>query len=116
MRRPYRLAVALLALGLNTNVLHADGPPDPLRLVPKQADLVLTIDAPRKLADAIASVEPLRQLAQFSAVRELLDSTNSRRFRQLIDYYEKEVGASWPELLDRVAGGGVALAVKFEKG
>src|SRR5207237_5961978 len=33
----------------------------------------------------------------------------------LIDYYENELGASWPELLDRLAGGGVALAVKFEQ-
>jgi hypothetical protein len=116
MRRPFRLALGLLALGLITPVVRADVPPDPLRLIPKQADLVLKIDSPRKLADAVLSVEPLRKLAQFSAVRELLDSTNNRRFRQLIDYYEKELGASWPDLLDRVAGGGVAFAVKFENG
>src|SRR5438067_1181086 len=116
MRRPYRLALALVALGLYTQPARADGPPDPLRLIPKQADLVLKIDSPRKLADAVASVEPLRKLSQFAAVRELLDSTNSRRFRQLIDYYEKELGASWPELLDRLAGGGVAVATKFEGG
>jgi hypothetical protein len=116
MRRPFRLALALLALGLLNQIARADGPPDPLRLIPKQADLVLKIDSPRKLADAVASVEPLRQLAQFAAVRELLDSTNNRRFRQLIDYYEKELGATWPELLDRVAGAGVALGVKFETG
>jgi hypothetical protein len=117
MRRPYCLAVALLAIGPCTPVVVADGnSPDPLRLIPKQADLVLKVDSPRMLADAIASVEPLRQLAQFAPVREALDSTNFRRFRQLIDYYEKELGASWRELLDRVAGGGVALAVKFEGG
>ena len=114
MRRPFRLAGALLALGLVSPFARADGPPDPLRLIPKQADLVLKVDSPRKLLDAITSVEPLRQLSQFTAVREALDSTNFRRFRQLIDYYEKELGASWPDLLDRAAGGGVAFAVKFE--
>src|SRR5262245_19233198 len=116
MRRPHCLALALLALGVNTQPARADGPPDPLRLIPKQADLVLKIDSPLKLADAVTSVAPLRQLAQFAPVRELLDSTNSRRFRQLIDYYEKELGASWRELLDRVAGGSVALGVTFESG
>src|SRR5262249_2977732 len=34
-------------------------------------------------------------------------------FRQLVAYYEKELGAPWPELLDRLAGGGAVLAGKF---
>src|SRR5262249_14433245 len=37
-----------------------------------------------------------------------------RRFFQLVRYFEKELGAPWPDLLDRLAGGGIAVGVKFE--
>src|SRR5262249_25084380 len=32
---------------------------------------------------------------------------------QFVAYFEKQLGLSWPELLDRLAGGGVAVALKF---
>ena len=35
------------------------------------------------------------------------------RARQLVAYYEKALGLPWPELLDRLAGGGIVAAVKF---
>jgi hypothetical protein len=52
----------------------------------------------------------VKQLQGFEAVQEFYDSTNARRFYQLIAYFEKELGAKWPELLDRLAGGGAVLA------
>src|SRR5436305_1212485 len=48
--------------------------------------------------------------------REAFQSTNARRVAKLFAYYEKELGAPWPDLLDRLAGGGVVLATKFERG
>lgn len=93
---------------------RASPPSDPLRLVPRQADLALRIE-PRKLVDAVRSLEALNALARFPAVREALDSTNSRRFAQLLAYYEKELGRPWPELLDAVAGGGIVLATRFQR-
>jgi hypothetical protein len=116
MRRPCALVVAALALTVLPLAARADSPPDPLRLIPMQADLVLKVESPRGLVDAVTAIGPLRQLVQFGAVQELLSSTNVRRARQLIAYYEKELGAAWPELLDRLTGGGIALATKFEGG
>ncbi len=87
---------------------------DPLRLVPKQADFALRVDSPRQLIERVGALEPLRALTRFSAVRESLESTNTRRARQFLAYYEKELGMPWPELLDKLAGGGVVLAGKFD--
>src|SRR5205085_12635360 len=46
-------------------------------------------------------------------VRNALDSAPARRFFQFLRYAEKELGAEWPELLDQLAGGGIALAFQF---
>ena len=106
------LAVCLAAASVSR--VPADEIPDPLRLVPRQADVVLRIE-PRQLADAVRSLPALMQLSQFPAVRDALSSTNSQRFAKLIGYYEKELGAPWPELLDQLAGGGIVLATKFTR-
>ena len=57
----------------------------------------------------------LKQLKQFVPVRELLDSTNARRFFQLVAYFEKELGLPWPQLLDRLAGRGVVFGVQVRR-
>jgi hypothetical protein len=88
---------------------------DPLRLVPRQADFVLRIDSPNKLVNAVLSTGPVRELGQFAVIKEALQTTNARRAARLIAYYEKELGAPWPELLDRLAGGGALLAGKFDR-
>jgi hypothetical protein len=109
--RGYRFALAIVLM-LPVFVVAAE-PSDVLRYVPKQADAALIVDRPRQLADALIRFEPLRQLAAFEAIKEQLDSTNSKRFINLIAYYEKALGKSWPELLDTLAGGGACLAVHF---
>jgi hypothetical protein len=106
---------AVLVL-LAATAARAESPPDPLRLVPRDADLVLRVDSPRRLVEAVLATEPLRELKQFAAVREALASPNVRRLQKLLAYYEKELGAPWPDLLDRLTGGGAAVALKFERG
>ena len=76
---------------------------NPLRLVPKEADFALCVESPRQLIDRVGGLEPLQALAKFSAVRESLESTNTRRARQFLAHYEKELGMPWPELLDKLA-------------
>jgi hypothetical protein len=106
-----------LAGGLACLVLvaaaRADAPPDPLRLVPEQADIFLEIKAPRRLYEFATSQDVFRALTALPQARELLDSTNARRAAQLRGYFEKELGAGSPELLDKLAGGGIVVAVKF---
>jgi hypothetical protein len=92
---------------------RAQPPLDPLRLVPDMADLVLEVKDPRRLAETATQHELIRQVQQLAPVRELLDSTGYRRALQLVAYFEKELGAPWPQLLDRLAGSGAVLATKF---
>jgi hypothetical protein len=92
---------------------RAGAPPQPARLVHEGADLLLEVPSPRRLVETLLHLDVLKQLQVFPNVREGLDSTPLRRGTQLVAYLEKELGASWPDLLDRLAGGGAALALKF---
>jgi hypothetical protein len=92
---------------------RAEPPADPLRLVPDQTDLFLKVDRPRQLIETFINHDLFKELQQIEAVQELYDSTNYRRFQQLVGYYEKKLGVPWPEILDRVAGGGAVVAVKI---
>src|SRR5947209_127951 len=105
--------LACLTLVLAVPTLRAEGPPSPLRLVPDQADLVLQVDNPRQLVKAFTTLDLFKQLQQLDAIRDLYDSTSYQRFFQLVAHFEKQLGQRWPELLDGVAGGGIALAVKI---
>jgi hypothetical protein len=104
---------AVLVLALAAPSTRADAPPSPLRLIPAEADLTAEVPRPRDLVQTFAGLEAVRGLEQFSAVKEALDSTGVRRGRQMLAYFEKELGAKWPELLGGLAGGGAALGVKF---
>ncbi len=104
-----RLAPALAAVVLAPAVAAAD----PLQLIPKQAGLVVVVEHPRKLAEAVRDLDAYQSAQSLPTVREFLDSTVARRFFRLVAYYERELGAKWPELLDKVAGGGVALGVRI---
>lgn len=88
-------------------------PPDPLRLIPDQADVVVQIEHPRDFAETYTKLELLQQFQKLDAVREYYESTNYRRFYQLVAYFEKQMGARWPETLDRIAGGGIAVGFKI---
>lgn len=114
-RSPAGLAglLACAATSWMAAAARAESPPDPLRLVPASADLVLKIEKPRGLVEAFTSQPVLQQLLQFEAVRDALDTASVRRFYQLLAYYERELGAAWPELLDQTAGGGIVLAVQL---
>jgi hypothetical protein len=103
--------LACLLLAPSTG--RADSTPDPLRLVPKDADFIVEVPKARRLVETFTNLDLVKQLRQFDIVREYYDSTNARRFFQLVAYYEKELGMNWPELLDRLAGGGAVVAARI---
>jgi hypothetical protein len=115
MRRYSLLAAGLLCLALAPAQALAETPPSPLRLIPAQADLVLQVHQPRRLVEMVLHHEAIEKAEELAFVQEFLGSTQFRRFRQLVAYYEKELGADWPKALDQIAGGGIALATKFGK-
>ena len=113
MRLLPRFAAGLSLVALLTASAAAETAASPLRLVPDSADLLLEVKNPRRLVETVTNIDALKQLQQFPSVKELLDSTTSRRYYQFLAYFEKKLGADRMELLDRLAGGGVVLATKF---
>lgn len=89
--------------------------PDVLRHVPKEAGFVLVVEHPRKLIEAGRNNDAYQSALALPAAKEALDSTAARRFFQLVAYYERDLGAKWPELLDKIAGGGIAVGVGIGK-
>ncbi len=115
MRLRQRFALLLAGLGLVlTAAARAETPPDPLRLVPEQAVVFLEVKQPRRLVETATSLPALDGVRELAPVEELLASTNARRGAQLLAYFEKELGDRGPVLLDRVAGGGIVLAVQAD--
>jgi hypothetical protein len=112
--RPHPALLACgLALALTATAARADGPPDPLRFFPDRADVVVKVEQPRRLAEDFTRLDAVRELQKIEAVRELLDSTNARRAKQLLGYLEKQLGVAYFEMVDRVAGGGIAAGVSL---
>jgi hypothetical protein len=84
-------------------------PLDPLRLIPTDANLILKVEKPRALVEAVVNQGAYREYQNLPQVREVLESTGSKRFFQLLAHAETKLGAKWPELLDTLAGGGIAI-------
>ncbi len=113
MRIRQSLAGGLVCLAFLATTARAETPTPPSRLIPTQADLVIEVKQPRQFVQTFTTLDSFKKLQQFPSVKEIFESTQYRRFYQFIAYYEKELGAQWPELLDKLAGGGMALGVKF---
>src|SRR2546425_353857 len=111
-----RITPFLAGLALLTGATQIQAQTPPGRLIPAQADLVVEVQHPRQLVETIVQLDSFKEIQKFPAVKEFFASTQYRRFQQLITYYEKELGADWPELLDKLAGGGAALGIKFMPG
>jgi hypothetical protein len=86
---------------------------DPLRFFPESTPVILKVERPRALVEAILKHDLAKQAQELQIVRDFLDSADLRRFFQLVAHFEKELGAPWPELLDKLAGGGAAVGLKL---
>ncbi|QEL18195.1 hypothetical protein [Limnoglobus roseus] len=103
----------LAALGLLFLTLPAvaDDVPDPLRRLPKDCGFVFKIENPRQFVEGVTNLDAYQGLQQFPQMKEYLDSTQVRRFFQVVKYLETELGGPWPTLLDKVAGRGIAVGL-----
>lgn len=113
MQMKARCAGVLLGMALVAGAARAETPGSTLAIIPEQADLLLEVSDPRQLVDAIGRAPTLQKIMRFSAAREFMGGTQARRLGQLVSYLEKEIGIPWPEMVERLAGGGAALAIKF---
>ncbi|HXD87591.1 MAG TPA: hypothetical protein VN641_13930 [Urbifossiella sp.] len=89
---------------------------EPLDYIPDSVQIVATIDNPRKLVEAFTTLDAAQEAKQLAPVKALLDSTAAHRFFQMLGHIERELGAPWPELLDQLAGRGIAIAGHFGDG
>jgi hypothetical protein len=113
MSLSHRATIGLACLVLGAAAARADQPASPLHFLPEKTDVVVEVLHPRQLVEALTNFDTIKQLEQLGVSKELLNSTQYRRFYQLVAYFEKELGAKWPELLDNLAGRGAALGIKF---
>ena len=104
MRRP--LFGLLLALAAGPAAVAAD----PFVGVPAACTLAVVVDNPRRLAETIPALPGVAAAVPLPAVQEVLRSPTVRKLAELVAYYERDLGADWPDILDRVAGGGVTVA------
>jgi hypothetical protein len=88
---------------------------DPLRAIPAGVDAVLKVESPSALYHAIYDHPATQDFLKIDAIAAIYDTTNIRRFLQVVAYLEKELGHQRLDLLDRLAGGGVAVAAQFDK-
>jgi hypothetical protein len=107
---------ALAALLLFAVPAAAAPTADPLRFIPGKADLVIKVENPRKLFETVAGFDAVKQARQLEVLRPFLDTAQVRRAFDFVAYAERELGAPWPELLDRLAGGGIAAGTKVGDG
>jgi hypothetical protein len=115
MRRASPPFAALFGL-LLANTLTAAPPPNPLRFVSDKADLVIKIDQPRKLVEAVANLPDWEEAKKQRAVQAFLDAVSVRRFFEFVHYLERSRETAWPELLDKLAGGGIVLSSEIKNG
>lgn len=100
-----------LAIPLALALPAGAAPKDPLRFLPDGTPVVLKVEKPRALVESILNHELAKEAQQLQIVRDFLDGADARRLFQLIAHFEKELGAPWPELLDKLAGGGMAAGL-----
>ena len=94
--------------------VSADDDVDPLRFIPVQADIVAKVENPAEILKSGYDLKIVENFLKIKAVAEFYESTNARRANQLVQYFEKELGADRYELIDQLAGNGIVFAAKAE--
>ncbi len=96
--------------------LQAAEPQDPLRLIPDKANLVVKVEKPRQFVESLTNLEIVKEANRLDIVRQFLDSAQARRIFEFIAYAERDLGDKWPVLVDKLAGGGIALGTTIQSG
>jgi hypothetical protein len=102
-------AVVSLAFAFTTATA---GDMSTLKLVPVQANLVIQFENPRTAVETFLNHDVTKQTLQLPFVRRQLETPDFEKFLYLIEYYEKDLGAKWPEMIEKLAGGGLTISAK----
>ena len=86
---------------------------DPLACMPDSVRVIAVVDHPRKVAEIVTHLEAFEQAQTLAQYKQLYDSPTVRQLLKLLAFAEKELGAEWPDLLDQLAGAGIAVGIQF---
>lgn len=110
MSRTFRRVICLVAVWVACPpTLRAEPPPDPLRFFPESTVAVGVIEKPQALVDYILDYLSWPEVKGLEGVKEVLDSTNVRRFMQLVGHLERELGQPWSSWFPSLTRHGMAL-------
>ena len=105
-----RAATVLLLVALAAPVSAA---PTALDRTPVGGDVVVHVPDPGALPKAIENLPGLDAFLNLAPVKESLAATPTRRQLGILAHFEKAVGATTPEMLKKLAGGGVVLRMSY---
>lgn len=87
---------------------------DPLKMIPEQqADVVLKINKPTTLIEGLLNHPLAIEAQELSLVKGILDSDDFRKFFGIIQFYENDLGMKWDEILEKIAGKGMAASLTY---
>lgn len=87
--------------------------PAALRLVPSEVELVVVTPRPAHFWKLIENHPVSKELYRNELFQALYDSNNYRRIEQLIVYFEKKLGKSRTEVLERLTEKGAVLGARL---
>ncbi len=108
-----RWLCGLCVLLVSSSLAAAQEAKDPLRFVPSNAEVVVKVDRPRQMLEAVEKNELFQQAQKLAGIREYYDSTNFQQAYQLITYFEKKLGENRNEIVDDLSAGGVVFAARL---
>lgn len=107
------LLAAIASLLLIVPQVRAEPGQDPLRFISAKADLIIKVERPRQLVEAIKKLDAVKNARQLEIVQQYVDSAQVNRLLEFLDYFEHHLGNKWPDLIDKLAGGGIAAGAEI---
>ena len=105
--------LCIVSLFIVSSPVFAQDSRSPLRFVPDQAELVVKVDRPLELLNAVETNDLFRDAQKLAGVRDYYDTTTFQQLYQLIAYFEKQLGQSRDEIIGELGAGGVVLGAKL---
>jgi hypothetical protein len=79
--------------------------------IPRQAVLVLGVPRPGEVLDAVLRPEVLAAVTASPAWRAQADNAGLRQLLNVVQGFERQQGIAWSQILKKLVGGGITLAV-----
>lgn len=117
MSRRRLLPSFLLVLGLMPALaFSAERLPAPAQWMPQDVVAVVEVSNPKPILDLVASEKMIAAVTSLPNYQQVSEDPKFRMFLGVVKYLELQLGTDWRTGLDRLAGGGIALAITPQGG